>query len=109
MTPNYRARLQSALDAVDAQIAPLMHRRADLARLIEQPNDPIDTEVEAAEAAYREAEEVITRWQRDQEMCDGLDDGPPMRIPDSVFRDCDEARARLRRAQEAQRRRDGGQ
>jgi hypothetical protein len=33
-------------------------------------------------------------------MCDGLDDGPPMRIPEFVFRRLDQARARVARATE---------
>ena len=101
MTPLRRAALRKELATLDAWLAPHMKQRFDLVALIDQPDEPLATELERAQCdlAYAIASEA--GWQRAQEVCDGLDDGPPMRIPEDVFRRVDQARSRVARATEA--------
>lgn len=101
MTPRKRQDVQRTLDTLDAQIAPLLKRRGELAELITQLDDPLATELERAVHAYAEAEDALSAWERDQELCDGLTDGPPMRIPDSVFDEIRRAKVRVEKAREA--------
>lgn len=99
VTPLKRQNLQASLKNLDTWLAPHLKRRADLVALIEQPDDPFETEAENAAVAYAEAEEAIERWGRDQELCDGL--GSPMHTPESLFQARDRARARWEKATEA--------
>ena len=101
MSPMRREHLRKDLARLDAWLAPHLKQRADLAALIVQPDDPLDTELERAQCELADAVASEAGWQHDQEMCDGLDDGPPMRIPEFVFRRVDQARARVARATEA--------
>ena len=101
MTPLRREQLRKELATLDAWLSPHLKQRADLAALIDQPDDPLDTELERAQCELADAVASEAGWQRDQEMCDGLDDGPPMRIPEDVFRRVDQARSRVARATEA--------
>jgi hypothetical protein len=100
MSPLRREHLRKDLAKLDAWLAPHLKQRADLAALIDQPDDPLDTELERAQCELADAVASEAGWQHDQEMCDGLDDGPPMRIPEFVFRRLDQARARVARATE---------
>ena len=101
MTPRRRAELREARDQLQQQITPLLERLAYMDRMIAMPDEPLATEWEAAVEALAEIERSLSSWERDIELCDGLDDGPPMRIPDSVFREKREAEARVARAQAA--------
>lgn len=101
MTPRRREDLRRRLADLDAFLAPHLARRAELLALIEQPDDPRETELERAEQAHAEAEAALARWQRDQELCDGLDDFAPMRIPDSVFDEIRRAKDRVEKARHA--------
>ena len=101
MTPLRREQLRKELAKLDAWLAPHLKHRADLAALIDQPDDPLATELERAQCDLADAVASEAGWQRAQEVCDGLDDGPPMRILEFVFRRVDQARARVARATEA--------
>jgi len=101
VTPLRREQLRKELSTLDAWLAPHLKQRADLVALIDQPDDPVATELERAQSELADAVASEAGWQRDQEICDGLDDGPPMRIPEFVFRRVDQARARVERATEA--------
>jgi len=101
MTPLRREQLRKELATLDAWLAPHMKQRFDLVALIDQPDEPLATELERAQCELADAVTNEAGWQRAQEVCDGLDDGPPMRIPEFVFRRVDQARARVARATEA--------